>query len=368
MKPHSIHSRAGGTSGVRRALTARPARHRVRARRLLAGLALVPCLQAPLVAQLWYDTRNLPGTTWAERTEEKATVAVARGTNSIYTRDPLGPIDARIPKCNGYSGAPRLDYDNKWVFKPAGPRKLRVDHEHPFVTTLHRGIAYCFDNYSLTAINVHTNTSPGTYPNSLSWYGTDDSDLRGRAVDITVVVLDEAGPLAPELRIRSDVAAVPAGSHRISFTIAADVAPPVDVPVVLEVSATGGVLEPDESTLCLRDSRYRLTAAWWAPGEAGEEPRPASVVHAGTNDSGLFSFFDEDNWEILVKLLDGCQLNGKTWVFASTATDLGYRLRVEDTAATTTAVREYRNEAGFPSEAVADTMAFEGACQNEPAP
>lgn len=26
----------------------------------------------------------------------------------------------------------------------------------------------------------------------------------------------------------------------------------------------------------------------------------------GTKDSGLFRFFDPDNWEVLIKVLDGC--------------------------------------------------------------
>ena len=71
------------------------------------------------------------------------------------------------------------------------------------------------------------------------------------------------------------------------------------------------------------------------------------MVHAGTDDSGLPRFFDPDNWEVLVKVLDGCAVNGHVWVFAASTTDLGYAIRVTDT--TDGAERLYRNEPGRPA-------------------
>ena len=47
------------------------------------------------------------------------------------------------------------------------------------------------------------------------------------------------------------------------------------------------------------------------------------VVEAGTNDSGLFRFFDPLNWEILIKVLDGCRTNGRMWVLGASTTESG---------------------------------------------
>ncbi|MCY4019145.1 MAG: hypothetical protein OXG39_07030, partial [Chloroflexi bacterium] len=80
-----------------------------------------------------------------------------------------------------------------------------------------------------------------------------------------------------------------------------------------------------------------------------------------TQDSGLFRFFDADNWEILIKVLDGCAVNGNYWLYGASTTDLGYVIRVVDTV--TGDVREYRNDPGQPAAAITDAQAFPASCQ-----
>jgi hypothetical protein len=87
----------------------------------------------------------------------------------------------------------------------------------------------------------------------------------------------------------------------------------------------------------------------------------AHLVDPPSRDSALFYFFDRDNWEAMVKVLDGCHLNGNFWVFAAASTDVGYTLRVRDQE--TAASKEYRHPAGTPAPAVADLGAF--ACGSE---
>ena len=108
-----------------------------------------------------------------------------------------------------------------------------------------------------------------------------------------------------------------------------------------------------EDRLCLRDGRFEVHLEWRTDDRSGTAQRVAS-----TNDSGLFSFFDPDNWEAMVKVLDGCSVNGHFWVFAATATSLGYTLTVEDTS--TGAVRTYTNPLGASASAITDTEAFSG--------
>ena len=127
---------------------------------------------------------------------------------------------------------------------------------------------------------------------------------------------------------------------------------------LVEAAEPKGTCAVDAETLCLQDSRYEVRVEWQSPdGEIGA----GRVVHAGTNDSGLFSFFDHDNWEMLVKVLDGCAANGHVWVFGGATTDLGYLIRVTDTV--TGAVKEYRNEPGTPAAAIADVAAFTEGCR-----
>ena len=105
--------------------------------------------------------------------------------------------------------------------------------------------------------------------------------------------------------------------------------------------------------LCLNHQRFKVEVEWEDfAGETG----PGRVLPFGSDDSGLFWFFSESNWELLVKVLDGCGINNRFWVFAAATTDVRYTLQVTDTATGT--VRRYVNPLGTASAAVADTGAF----------
>ena len=128
-------------------------------------------------------------------------------------------------------------------------------------------------------------------------------------------------------------------------------------------SAPSGSCRADAETLCLQDSRFEVKVNWWkADGESGV----GRVVEAGTDDSGLFRFFDPLNWEVLIKVLDGCRTNGRMWVLGASTTDLGYRIRVTDTI--TEESRSYTNEPGQPAPAIVDTKAFSQPCRGGAGP
>ena len=126
---------------------------------------------------------------------------------------------------------------------------------------------------------------------------------------------------------------------------------------LVEASEVAGTCVADAKTLCLQDSRFEVSVEW---STLGGDSGAARVVHAGTNDSGLFRFFDRDNWEILVKVLEACALNGHVWVYGASTTDVGYSIRVTDTV--TGMAKEYRNEPGQPAPAITDSKAFSESC------
>ncbi len=127
---------------------------------------------------------------------------------------------------------------------------------------------------------------------------------------------------------------------------------------LVEASDPAGTCVADAGTLCLQDSRYAVAVEWrTADGNSGA----GGLGHSGTNDSGVFRFFSEDNWEVLIKVLDGCALNGHVWVYGASTTDLGYTIRVTDTVTGT--VKEYRNQPGLPAPAITDATAFPQGCR-----
>ncbi len=109
---------------------------------------------------------------------------------------------------------------------------------------------------------------------------------------------------------------------------------------------------PGPAVLCFQNQRFKAQLAWAAPDVAGS----GKTVAGQSDASGNFYFFDPDNWEMLVKVLDGCGVNGHYWVFASAATDLSWDLTIEDTQ--TGEIWTGSNPLGQRSPAVTDTSAF----------
>ena len=118
-----------------------------------------------------------------------------------------------------------------------------------------------------------------------------------------------------------------------------------------------GSCKADSRSLCLLNSRFSVEVEWMAvDGRSGT----GTAVPEGTDDSGMFWFFGPDNWEVLVKVLDGCSNNNHVWVFGASTTNLGYSIQVTDTV--TGESRSYRNESGSRAPAITDTEAFSTPC------
>lgn len=117
----------------------------------------------------------------------------------------------------------------------------------------------------------------------------------------------------------------------------------------------GGVCSPAANVLCLRDNRFQVTADW----VTGLGTSGAGVAVPLTSDTGSFWFFDVTNLEMMVKVLDGCPVNGRFWVYAGGLTDVGVTLTVTDSQTGAEAV--YQNPLGSPFLTITDVNALD-AC------
>jgi hypothetical protein len=114
-----------------------------------------------------------------------------------------------------------------------------------------------------------------------------------------------------------------------------------------------GECTPSETVLCLQGGRFEVSVDGADfEGNAG----PGRRVPVASDDSGLFWFFHPDNWEMLVKIIDGCPVNGHFWVFSAAATNVEYTLTVSDLLAGQT--RVFRNDLGDTARALTVTNAF----------
>ena len=82
--------------------------------------------------------------------------------------------------------------------------------------------------------------------------------------------------------------------------------------------------------MCLRGRRFELRAHWSNPDIPGDVGNAGAVATRYRAESGLFWFFDPANVELVVKVLDGRELNGAHWVFFGALSDVEYWLTVRD--------------------------------------
>ncbi len=84
---------------------------------------------------------------------------------------------------------------------------------------------------------------------------------------------------------------------------------------------------PAPTRACLL-GRFAVEVAW---NTGGGNTGAAHVAPASSNNAAVLWFFEPDNWEMLVKVLDGCALNGHYWVFSAATTNVEFSLNVTDT-------------------------------------
>jgi len=116
-----------------------------------------------------------------------------------------------------------------------------------------------------------------------------------------------------------------------------------------------GVIEvtiDDASVLRLMGGRFLVVASFRDSDGTMTLAHPAVL----TSDSGDFWFFQPDNVELVVKVLDGCALNGRFWFFATGLTNVEVTLFLEDSLGSDS--RTYASAAGAPYAPIQDVDAF----------
>lgn len=107
----------------------------------------------------------------------------------------------------------------------------------------------------------------------------------------------------------------------------------------------------DDDTGCLAGNRFKVEVHWRTQDGA------SGVGHVDeiTPDSAVVWFFNPNNKEMLIKVLDACTL-GNYWVFFAATTNVDFTVEVTDTV--TGVVKEYKNPANNPAAPVQDTFTF----------
>ena len=117
---------------------------------------------------------------------------------------------------------------------------------------------------------------------------------------------------------------------------------------VVESDESAGQCEATSNRLCLLGNRFAIEVSFIDPNISDPEVDPegtATVAPSlGTENTGFFWFFNQENIELAVKVLDGRGINGRFWLLYGALSDVEYEITVTDTM--TGQSKPYLNEAG----------------------
>jgi len=110
---------------------------------------------------------------------------------------------------------------------------------------------------------------------------------------------------------------------------------------------------PGAKVLCLNDGRFEVTTIWETTQDTSGMGDSGDL---GLTDTGYFTFFNVNNVEVVVKVLDACSFADRYWVFAGGLTNVEVELIVRDSE--TGVVQRYTNPQSTPFQPIQDTQAF----------
>jgi len=129
-----------------------------------------------------------------------------------------------------------------------------------------------------------------------------------------------------------------------------------DIGWTLQTAPANGCVA-DASTACLQGGRFEVKVDWQTASASGSgQVMSFGGQRAENNESAFWWFFGPTNFELGVKTLNACAVNGKLWVYLSGLTDQGWTVHVRDTA--TGETKTYSNTVGHLSQTFSDVSAF----------
>ncbi len=180
------------------------------------------------------------------------------------------------------------------------------------------------------------------------------SDDRGYITGVTpsTVTLAAGASRNVTVALRIPATEVAGTSDTVTVVATSTSNPAITNFAVVSPFVIGGCAASD-TTLCLGGGHFKVQARWRDfSGNSGS----GKVVPGGSADSGVFWFFNSTNWELLIKVLDGCGLNERYWVFAAATTNVEFTLDITDTR--TGVVKTYFNPLGHRADSITDTGAL----------
>ena len=117
---------------------------------------------------------------------------------------------------------------------------------------------------------------------------------------------------------------------------------------------------PTATTACIDnapgDKRFEVRVSYTSQSRGSGQAAAIPLATLGVGRGAAFTFFSSDNPEMLLKVLDGCSLNDRFWIFYAATTNVGFTVTVTDMLAG--GVKTYTNALGTAAPPVQDTAAL----------
>lgn len=241
----------------------------------------------------------------------------AGGSASARLRDWLDPVSSNVQTLNG---ANKPAGGNQ---VPAAPSNLKAQ------VTSNSSVQLTWNDNSddEDLFRIQTSTDGATYSNI--------GDLPANTTAANISGLAPGGDYYFRVRARNNEGSS-AASNVVMITLPQIIGPCVS----------------NDLTMCLNDGRFRIEADWRRSNGATGVGTAVEL----TDDTGYFWFFDSDNVEMVIKVLDACASRDRFWVFAGGLTNVEVEITVTDTQTGT--IKTYSNPLNTPFQPIQDTDAF----------
>lgn len=119
-----------------------------------------------------------------------------------------------------------------------------------------------------------------------------------------------------------------------------------------------GAIPTDGTVAEFRNGRFRVSGVWRAQtGPGTYNTGTMKYTPLGSSESGVLWTENPNDWVVLLKVLNGCAINNKYWVFYAATTNIEFTITIVDTFTNTT--KTYTNPINTPAAPVTDTQAFQ---------
>ncbi len=322
--------------------------------------------------------------------------------STSYTADEgIGALTVTVARTGGSDGSASVKYETasgtaktkkdftartgtlNWAAGDQNPKTIEIpikndkakEKSETFTVKLSKATGAGLGANSAT-VTINDNDTPGcgsslAAPAQLQARGQSESEIRLTWADPSTAMFDPRSELRIERRqpggTFQEIASLAAGVQSFTdsglpggatfqYRVSAVGTDGVSAFSDIAAGATDGVAAPcdDANALCLDGGRFEAMVDWHRPSAADDGTRRMALPEASR--SGLFSSSRSSDPQLLVNMLDGCNVNGHHWLYFATVTDTELTVKVRDTQTGRTWV--YFKPAGSVPAPVRDVEAF----------